>query len=82
MAKKKTGGSTTQHRGRAGKRLGIKAYGGETVKKGQIIMRQKGSLVHPGKDVGMGRDHTLFALKEGRVHFSQLRGKKIVSIRS
>jgi large subunit ribosomal protein L27 len=81
MAKKKTGGSTTQHRGRAGKRLGIKLYGGQRVKTGQIIIRQRGTLVHPGEGVGLGRDHTLFALKDGIIHFSQLRGKKLVSIK-
>lgn len=81
MAKKKTGGSTTQHRGRVGKRLGLKISGGQQIKTGQIIMRQRGTLVHPGDGVGVGRDHTLFALKDGIVHFFTLRGKKLVSIK-
>ncbi len=80
MAKKKTGGSTVQHKGRVGKRLGIKIYGGQNIKTGQIIVRQRGSKFHAGQGVGMGRDHTLFALKTGRVSFSSLRGKKVVSI--
>lgn len=81
MATKKSGGSTTQHRGRPGKRLGVKIYGGQKIKTGQIIMRQRGTLVHPGSGVGLGRDHTLFALRNGFVHFFQRKGKKLVSIR-
>lgn len=81
MAKKKTGGSTTQHRSRRGKRLGIKIYGSQSIKTGQIIVRQRGTKFHPGENVKVGHDHTLFALKDGVVVFSILRGKKIVSVK-
>jgi len=80
MAKKKTSGSTTQHKPRAGKRLGVKIFGGEKVKVGQIIMRQRGTKVHPGEGVGLGRDHTLFALREGKIKFLKRFGKKLVSV--
>lgn len=80
MAKKKTGGSTTQHKSREGKRLGVKISGGAKAKIGQIIIRQRGTKFHPGKGVGLGRDHTLFALREGKVKFLNRFGKKFVSI--
>lgn len=80
MSKKKTGGSTTQHKSRRGKRLGVKIFGGQKVKTGQIIIRQRGSKIHAGKGVGMGRDHTLFALKEGIVKFFKRLGKKFVEV--
>ncbi|PIS09582.1 50S ribosomal protein L27 [Candidatus Beckwithbacteria bacterium CG10_big_fil_rev_8_21_14_0_10_34_10] len=80
MAHKKTGGSTTQHKSRKGKRLGIKIPGGAPIKVGQIIVRQRGTKFHPGEGVGLGRDHTLFALKDGKVKFSQSLGKMIISI--
>ena len=80
MAKKKSSGSTTQHKTRPGKRLGVKIFGGQKIKKGQIIIRQRGSKFHPGEGVGMGRDHTLFALKDGTVSFKKRLSKKIVFI--
>ena len=69
MAHKKAGGSSRNGRDTAGKRLGIKKYGGERVIPGNIIVRQRGTKWHPGPGVGMGRDHTLFALVEGEVRF-------------
>ena len=69
MAHKKAGGSSRNGRDSAGKRLGIKAYGGEHVIPGNIIARQRGTQWHPGLNVGMGTDHTLFALCEGTVLF-------------
>lgn len=81
MAKKKASGSTRQHTTRPGKRLGIKISGGQTIKTGQIIVRQRGTLYHPGEGVGRGRDHTLFALKEGTVAFKNRFGKKLVYVR-
>lgn len=69
MAHKKAGGSSRNGRDTAGRRLGIKKYGGEVVVPGNIIARQRGTKWHPGDNVGIGRDHTLFALTEGRVKF-------------
>jgi len=69
MAHKKSGGSSRNGRDSAGKRLGIKAFGGEVVVPGNIIARQRGTTWHPGANVGMGTDHTLFAKIEGRVVF-------------
>ena len=69
MAHKKAGGSSRNGRDSAGKRLGIKAYGGERVIPGNIIARQRGTKFWPGEGVGMGKDHTLFALRDGRVSF-------------
>ena len=69
MAHKKAGGSSRNGRDSAGKRLGIKAFGGEVVVPGNIIARQRGTTWHPGANVGMGTDHTLFAKIEGRVVF-------------
>jgi large subunit ribosomal protein L27 len=60
--------------------LGVKIYGGQAIKTGQIIIRQKGTKVHPGKLVGLGRDHTLFALSDGMVQFAIRQGKKIVNV--
>lgn len=71
MAHKKAGGSTKNGRDSRGKRLGIKRFGGETVTAGNILVRQRGSTYHPGKNVGQGRDYTLFALTDGVVHFKQ-----------
>jgi len=71
MAHKKAGGSSRNGRDSAGRRLGIKKFGGETVKAGNIIVRQRGTKVHPGLNVGLGRDHTIFALTEGRVTFTR-----------
>lgn len=81
MAHKKASGSTRQHAQRPGKRLGIKIYGGELIKAGQVIVTQRGTKVHAAKNVGVGRDHTLFALKSGTVVFSQHLGKKVVSVK-
>ena len=81
MAHKKGQGSTQNNRDSAGRRLGVKKYGSETVIPGNIIIRQRGTKVHPGTGVGMGKDHTIFALIEGVVEFSNVsRGKKRVSV--
>ncbi|KXW55440.1 50S ribosomal protein L27 [Ferrovum sp. PN-J185] len=69
MAHKKAGGSSRNGRDSESKRLGVKAYGGELVSAGSIIVRQRGTRIHPGANVGMGKDHTLFAKVEGRVVF-------------
>ncbi len=71
MAHKKGQGSTQNNRDSAGRRLGVKKYGGEVVIPGNIIIRQRGTKVHPGKNVGMGKDHTLYALVEGVVTFER-----------
>jgi large subunit ribosomal protein L27 len=79
MAHKKAGGSTKNGRDSAGKRLGVKKYGGQLVRAGNILVRQRGTTFHPGKNVGVGKDYTLFALSDGMVEFKQ--GKRqIVSI--
>lgn len=70
MAQKKGGGSTRNGRDSESKRLGVKAYGGELISAGSIIIRQRGTSFHPGVNVGMGKDHTLFALVEGKVLFA------------
>jgi large subunit ribosomal protein L27 len=72
MASKKAGGSTKNGRDSQSKRLGVKRFGGERVKAGTIIVRQRGTKVHPGNNVGLGKDHTLFALVEGQVKFERL----------
>ena len=69
MAHKKAGGSSRNGRDSESKRLGLKKYGGEFVKAGNIIVRQRGSKFHPGENVGMGRDHTLFAKVDGHLKF-------------
>jgi large subunit ribosomal protein L27 len=69
MAHKKAGGSSRNGRDSQAKRLGVKAYGGEQVNAGQILVRQRGTRVHPGANVGMGRDHTLFARVAGKVEY-------------
>ena len=74
MAHKKAGGSTRNGRDSHSKRLGVKRFGGEVVQAGNIILRQRGTHMHPGPNVGMGRDHTLFALVDGTVKFT-IRGK-------
>jgi large subunit ribosomal protein L27 len=71
MAHKKGQGSTQNNRDSAGRRLGVKKYGGEKVVAGNIIIRQRGTKVHPGKNVGMGKDHTIFALVDGVVSFER-----------
>ncbi len=81
MAHKKAGGSTRNGRDSESKRLGVKKFGGEPVKAGNIIIRQRGTKVHPGKNVGLGRDHTIFSLIEGVVTFEPHRsGRKKVSV--
>jgi large subunit ribosomal protein L27 len=75
MAHKKAGGSTRNGRDSESKRLGVKRFGGESVLAGSILVRQRGTRFHPGKNVGIGRDHTLFAKSDGTVHFVQ-RGEK------
>ncbi|MGK2896867.1 MAG: 50S ribosomal protein L27 [Candidatus Makana argininalis] len=82
MAHKKAGGSTRNGRDSHSKRLGIKKYGGEIVKSGNIIVRQRGTQFHPGTNVGCGKDHTLFALINGKVKF-EIKGinkKRFISI--
>jgi large subunit ribosomal protein L27 len=69
MAHKKAGGSSRNGRDSHAKRLGVKVYGGEAIRAGGIIIRQRGTQVHPGVNVGMGKDHTLFALVDGHVKF-------------
>ncbi|MBU1659061.1 50S ribosomal protein L27 [bacterium] len=71
MAHKKGQGSTQNNRDSAGRRLGVKKYGGEAVIAGNIIIRQRGTKVHPGHNVGMGKDHTIYALVEGVVKFER-----------
>ena len=71
MAHKKGQGSTQNNRDSAGRRLGVKKFGGEAVIAGNIIIRQRGTKVHPGNNVGMGKDHTIFALIEGTVSFER-----------
>ncbi len=80
MAHKKAGGSSRNGRDSDGRRLGVKKYGGETVVAGNIIVRQRGTRVHAGANVGTGKDHTLFALSAGRVDFGMKRGRAFVSI--
>jgi large subunit ribosomal protein L27 len=81
MAHKKAGGSSRNGRDSAGRRLGVKKFGGQDVIGGNIIIRQRGTKVYPGANVGMGKDHTLFSLVEGRVrfHLGKL-GRKYVSV--
>jgi len=81
MAHKKAGGSSRNGRDSAGKRLGVKKFGGQEVIGGNIIIRQRGTKTYPGVNVGMGKDHTLFAMAEGRVEFHTGKlGRKYVSV--
>jgi large subunit ribosomal protein L27 len=81
MAHKKAGGSSRNGRDSAGRRLGVKKFGGEAVLGGNIIVRQRGTRVYPGSNVGIGKDHTLFALAAGRVRFHEGKlGRKYVSV--
>ncbi len=80
FAHHKGGGSTKNGRDSAGKRLGVKAADGQTVNAGSIIVRQRGTEIYPGANVGIGKDYTLFALKNGVVKFGCSNGKKIASI--
>ncbi len=82
MAHKKAGGSSRNGRDSQSKRLGVKAFGGEPITAGAIIVRQRGTKVHPGVNVGIGKDHTLFALVDGKVEF-RVKGasqKTVVSV--
>ncbi len=76
MAHKKAGGSSRNGRDTAGRRLGVKCFGGESVIPGNIIVRQRGTTVHPGKGVGLGRDHTIFATVAGTVTFRATKGDR------
>ncbi|MBE6458429.1 MAG: 50S ribosomal protein L27 [Alphaproteobacteria bacterium] len=78
MAHKKSGGSSNNGRDSIGRRLGLKKSGGQAVIPGNIIVRQRGTQYHPGANVGMGRDHTIFAIAEGKVEFSKKAGNKTV----
>ena len=80
MAHKKAGGSSRNGRDSIGRRLGVKRFGGEHVKAGTIIVRQRGTNFHPGKNVGMGKDHTLFALCSGHVAFGRNARCRYVSV--
>jgi large subunit ribosomal protein L27 len=81
MAHKKAGGSSRNGRDSAGRRLGVKRFGGEGVLAGNILVRQRGTKFHPGSNVGIGRDHTLFALIDGHVAFKQgSRGRTYVTV--
>jgi large subunit ribosomal protein L27 len=81
MAHKKAGGSSRNGRDSPGRRLGVKKFGGEIVVPGNIIVRQRGTKFHPGERVGMGRDHTLFALEAGHLKFHDgIGGRKFISV--
>ena len=80
MAHKKAGGSTRNGRDSQSKRLGVKRFGGEQVIAGNIIVRQRGSKVHPGDNAGMGRDYTIYAKADGRVVFRPYRGRTVIDI--
>lgn len=81
MAHKKAGGSSRNGRDSIGRRLGVKRFGGENVIPGNIIVRQRGTKFHPGRNVGLGKDHTLFALIEGQVKFHRAaRGRTFISV--
>ncbi len=80
MAHKKGGGSSRNGRDTEGKRLGVKSFGGQRVTAGSIIIRQRGTKVHPGQNVGKGSDDTLFARANGLVAFGRSRGRKTVSV--
>lgn len=80
MSKTKGGGSTRNGRDSQSKRLGVKTYDGHLVQAGTIILRQRGTRVHPGENVGRGGDDTLFALTEGKVKFGERKGRKLVDV--
>jgi len=83
MAHKKAGGSSRNGRDSPGQRLGVKRFGGETVLAGNILVRQRGTKFHPGANVGMGRDHTLFAKATGQVRFHRAaKGRTYISIQA
>lgn len=80
MAHKKAGGSSRNGRDTAGRRLGVKLSGGQVAGPGAIIIRQRGTKYHPGDNVGMGKDHTIFAKIEGRVKFREIKDRMYVSV--
>ena len=80
MAHKKAGGSSRNGRDSAGRRLGVKKFGGEFVISGNIIVRQRGTKFHPGTNVGIGKDHTIFATKDGKVSFKKTRTRTFISV--
>ncbi len=80
MATKKAGGSSRNGRDSAGRRLGVKKFGGENVIAGNIIIRQRGTKFHPGDNVGIGKDHTIFATISGKVTFKKTRVRTFVSV--
>ncbi|MBR6409040.1 MAG: 50S ribosomal protein L27 [Alphaproteobacteria bacterium] len=80
MAHKKSGGSSNNGRDSIGRRLGVKKFGGEAVIPGNIIIRQRGTKYHPGANVDMGKDHTIFAVAEGKVEFKEQGDKVFVSV--
>ncbi len=80
MATKKAGGSSRNGRDSAGRRLGVKKFGGESVLAGNIIIRQRGTKFHPGDNVGIGKDHTIFATTNGKVTFKKTRVRTFVSV--
>ena len=80
MATKKAGGSSRNGRDSAGRRLGVKKFGGEIVISGNIIVRQRGTKFHPGSNVGIGKDHTIFATKDGKVNFKKTRARTFISV--
>lgn len=80
MAHKKAGGSSRNGRDSAGRRLGVKRFGGQLVNAGEIIVRQRGTHFHPGANVGIGKDDTLFAMAAGTVDFGTKRGRRVVNI--
>ena len=80
MAHKKAGGSSRNGRDSAGRRLGVKKFGGQIVISGNIIVRQRGTKFHPGTNVGIGKDHTIFATKGGKVFFKKTRTRTFISV--
>ena len=80
MATKKAGGSSRNGRDSAGRRLGVKKFGGEVVISGNIIVRQRGTKFHPGSNVGIGKDHTIFATMNGKVAFKKTRARTFISV--
>jgi large subunit ribosomal protein L27 len=80
MSKTKGGGSTRNGRDSNAQRLGVKAFGGTTVTAGSILIRQRGTRFHPGRNVGLGSDDTLFALVDGTVKFGERKGRRIIDI--
>jgi large subunit ribosomal protein L27 len=80
MATKKAGGSSRNGRDSAGRRLGVKKFGGQEVISGNIIVRQRGTKFHPGSNVGIGKDHTIFATKDGKVSFKKTKIRTFISV--